>query len=204
MKNKFTLAKFSKFKSKKDLIQTIYLSSIIDSYSRVRMIRGIKLLTENQIRDEIVYDLKYKNLIISKWLNWGLIKISFEDQNLLPNHSKNRTDISFFISGLEFIIECKKLTFADNRYIIDGLKRYFDLYYAENYIYGGMAGFIVAGSVADVIKDLKVKVKNYKSSVSFDYLLGRKVLGFNDSFQSKLTRKNRSNFHVFHIFYDLI
>ncbi len=202
MRNKFNLAKFSKFKSKKDLIQTIYLTSLIDSYGRVKLINGIELLNENEIRDKIVYDLKYKNLILSKWLKWGLIKISFEDQNIMKNFSKNRTDISFFISGLEFIIECKKLSYADNRYINEGIARFYDLYYAENYIYGGMTGFIVSGSVTDIIEKLQTKVKNYNSLSKFNYLLKKKVLGFNNSFQSKIVRKNAASFHVFHIFCD--
>lgn len=100
------------------------------------------------------------------------------------------------------MIECKRLTYADNRYLDGGVKRYVELKYAQDNNHAGMFGFIIRGEIKPIMEALKSKVKAFHFSPGFESLLKKSCSGWEYSFQSRHARNNKTDIHLYHLFFD--
>jgi len=182
-----------------DLIENFVLSSIIDTFSRIKT----KEHLEEKIRDLIVKDLENTNPKMTPMLKDKTFNLSPERWQNTPDEGKARTDLHFSMSGFEFVLECKTLKSAETKYLEKGLKRFIELRYAANDDFAGMLGFIIAGNPEEIVKKLKEKVKEFHPASNIEILLEKKCLEQELSFQSKHTRTNNTEIHIFHLFFDL-
>lgn len=194
----------TKYRTQKDVIEGLYIKAIIDSYPRIKTIPNIHHLSEPKIRNKLVYDLENKNDLLKNWINERIIQLSTEGQ-IIKEKDIFKTDIVFFVSGFgNFVIECKKLSSAEQKYISDGIRRFTDLEYAQNDKFAGMMGFVVRrNKLSTILLKLAKKVKAFNFDSAFEYLLQHKCAGWNPSFQSKHIRRNNSMIHIYHLFFAL-
>lgn len=187
------------YKSKQDLYENLYLKAIVDSYSRIDKTPDI----ENNIRDRFIRDLEKYNAYTSKLINDCILKLNFEQWHLIDDSQKARTDIAFFISGIEdFIVECKILysQLSKNKfYISDGLSRFIDKKYSKNNNYAAMMGFIVSGELYTIINTLKTQVLN----IAKKKLSDKKGIPFWElSFISTHDREQANPINIYHLFFN--
>lgn len=193
----------SKYPTQRDVIEQLYIQAIIDSYARVKTIPNIGKLSEPKIRNKLAYDLENKNGVIKDWINERIIQLTTEGQ-IIKKEDIYRTDIVFFISGFgSFVIECKRLTSAEQRYIGDGIRRFTDLEYAQKDEFAGMISFVVRGNILTIVEKLTRKVKAFNFDSAFENLLGSKYAGWDTSFQSNHIRINNERIHIYHLFFAL-
>lgn len=190
------------FKSKEDLFENLYLKAIIDSYQRIKK----DSIMEEKIRDRFVFDLELENLWTKDWIKLQILSLNTERRIIISEEERSRADISFFISGVgDFTIECKRLEYADNRYLDGGIKRFVELKYAKyDSRHAGMIGFVIKGEIKPIVEELKAKVKNFHFSPGFENLLNTTCLGWESSFQSRHDRRNNTGIHLYHLFFDFI
>ena len=182
---------YSKYKSSEELKILCY-KALIDSYQRVRNIKGITKLGENNIRNQFIIDMETQNEIINHALESNIIKIIPESCDLVK---RNRPDIVFFIPHIcDLIFECKKLSSDENRYLNDGLIRFISLDYAEKESEAGMIGFTLD---VDIPQKLKGKIKKFHCSKFID----KTVLNFPDSYKSIHTCNNAKKILISHFFF---
>lgn len=197
----------SKYPTQKDLIENLYLKAILDSYPRIKKIKGVENLSENKIRNEFVYDLQYKNKLLLEFTK--TVKLTSENQ-VLTEDNIFRTDIEFFVSEYgSFVIECKKLKAAEGRYIRDvdskgGVERFTNLHYAPEEKKAGMIGFLVQGNPKKIVESLIKKVKAFHPADKIEELLKQKCLDWELSFQSKHICINKKEIHLYHLFFDFV
>lgn len=166
--------------------------ALIDSYKRVKEVKGIADLNENNIRNQFVFDLEVKNEMIGHALENDIIRIIPESCDIVK---RRRPDIVFLIPHIcDLIFECKKLTSAEDKYLNDGLIRFIRLDYAEKEDEAGMIGFIL-----DITIPLKLKEK--VRSFHCINLIDKPVLDFRDSFWSKHTCENSKEILISHLFF---
>ena len=184
------------FKSKQDLIENLYLKAIVDSYERIDDNIGI----ENDIRDRFVHDFYHKSSITKNLLQTNILYINWERWVFKNENNFGRTDLTFAISGFEFIIECKRLKNASQEYINEGLNRFICQEYAENNSHSGMLGFVISGDV-DVIKSgLQVKCEA-ECSLHNDFTK-QKYDGWLHSFKTAHSRLDNSEIYIYHLFFE--
>ncbi|SDH28933.1 hypothetical protein [Mucilaginibacter gossypii] len=183
------------YSSKQDLIENLYLSSLIDSYTRI----AHTITTENEIRDRFMADLYQTPSKLKDWLDQRLMYLDWENWKFTPELKLARADISFKISGCEFIIECKRLKYADNLYFEEGLSRFIKHHYAKGDEFAGMIGFVINDRDDDILKGLKAKVKNH-DHLSTPFSTGT-FAGLPASFQSSHTRTDSTTIHVYHLLF---
>ncbi len=130
-----------KFPTTQALVEQLYLSAILDAYPRIKAIPSISSFNENGIRNKVVEDFKSTNLVIKEYIQNKVIFITAENQAYTANLVQ-RTDIELLnsIHQHKFVIECKRLTAAEERYIHgrnrngqhlhDGLEKFVDHTYA--------------------------------------------------------------------------
>ena len=188
------------FKTKEDLYENLYLRAFIDSYRRI----GKASILEEKIRDRFVYDLEWKNPLTKDLIQQQVLILTWERWLNVSEEEKSRADISFSISGFEFIIECKRLKYADSRYLDYGVKRFVELKYAKNDTHGGMIGFVIDGDIKKIVNNLKPKVKDFHLSPGFENLLKKSCVTWEHSFQSRHDRNDNSRIHLYHLFFDFI
>jgi len=189
------------YKSKEDLYENLYLKAFIDSYHRI----GKDSILEEKIRDRFVFDLERENPLTKDWIQRQILFLNWERWINVSEGEKSRADISFSISGCgEFMIECKRLKYADTRYLDGGIKRFVELKYAKNDTHGGMIGFVIDGDIKKIVNNLKPKVKNFHFSDGFENLLMKRCLTWEPSFQSRHDRKDNTCIHLYHLFFDFI
>jgi hypothetical protein len=189
------------FKSKEDLYEKLYLKAFIDSYHRI----GKDSILEEKIRDRFVSDLELKNSWTKDWIGQGILFLNWERWINVSEEERSRADISFSISGCgEFIIECKRLKYADTRYLDGGIKRFVELKYAKYDSHAGMVGFIIGGEIKPIAEVLKAKVKDFHYSPGFENLLKKRCSDWEYSFQSRHDRSNNTHIHLYHLFFDFI
>ena len=188
------------FKTKEDLYENLYLRAFIDSYRRI----GKASILEEKIRDRFVYDFEWKNPLIKDLIQQQILILTWERWLNVSEEEKSRADISFSISGFEFIIECKRLKYADSRYLDYGVKRFVELKYAKNDTHGGMIGFIIDGDIRKIVNNLKSKIKDFNFSPGFENLLKKSYLTWEHSFQSRHDRRDNTFIHLYHLFFDFI
>lgn len=185
------LRQYGRYKSE-DHLKRICFKALLDSYERVKMIKGISKLIENRIRDEFIIDLEKNNEIIGHAIEYDIIVLIPESYDPLKH---KRSDIRFKITHCcELIFECKKLSSAEQRYLNDGLIRFIRLDYAENENEGGMIGFILNSSIPS---RLKKRVKNFYIVQFID----KPVSGYPNSFQSVHRRNNATKIKISHLFF---
>lgn len=185
----------SRYKTKKE-IEALCYRALIDSYSRVRLIKGIASLSENGIRDKFVIDLEQQNAVISHPLDNCIIKIIPESYDAFK---RRRTDIQFFlpINKRSITIECKKLSSAERRYVDDGLTRFIELAYAANDKDAGMIGFVVSPRFAVIVSKVKEMVGAFHI-ISFH---NQPLFNYEHSFRSIHGRTNSSSISISHLFF---
>lgn len=184
------------FKSKQDLIENLYLKSIIDSYERIDKSIGI----ENDIRDRFVQDFYYQNSITKDLLQKNILYINWERWVFKNEDDLGRADLTFAISGLEFIIECKRLKNASQKYIDEGLRRFIDKEYSANEIYASMLGFVTNGNIENIYNSLleKCKTENYINS---DFVR-QKYTDWKHNFKTTHSRKDSTEINIYHLFFN--
>jgi hypothetical protein len=194
-----------RYKTKEDLYENLYLRAFINTYQRIGKTPGL----EEEIRDRFVFDLEWENPLTKDLIQQQILILTWERWLYNPGKEKSRADISFSISGFEFIMECKRLKFADSKYLNDGIERFVRLRfvrlkYAGRDTCAGMIGFVVGGDIKKIAAHLKTKVKDFYFSPGFEYLLRKRCLDWEHSFQSKHERNNNTRIHLYHLFFDFI
>lgn len=180
------------YSSKKDIIENLFIKSLVDSYNRVDKNIGV----ENEIRDRIVKDLYSVDSEIKKWLQLKIIYLDWENWVFTPEFELGRTDIAFKLTGLQFIIECKRLRNANNAYITEGLDRFISLRYARGDEFAGMLGFVIAGDKVEICKELKGKVDDLSHTLSTSEVF------YSPSFNSIHNRIDQTQIGIYHLFFD--
>ncbi len=192
----------SKYRSKTDLIENLFLNAMIDSYSRVKKIINIYDNSENKIRNNFQYDLTYSNKFTKDLLNKNFITFTAENQIITKENEIKRTDIQFIINGvIKFVIECKKIkTVKRKQYIDDGIYRFVEnIYISQDEEYAGMCNFVVNDDISTIILGIKKKVKEY-NFVSIDE---NNICDFESSFSSKHNRTESKNIKIYHLFFKM-
>jgi hypothetical protein len=182
------------------LFENLFLAAFIDSYQRI----GKSSTLEGKIRDMFIADFEQLNPMTRDLIKDKILILNWERWMNAPGDAKTRADISFAISGFEFIIECKRLKSADSKYIDEGIKRFVQLKYAESDSYAGMMGFVIGGDIGRIVETLKAKIKDFHYTAGFESLLGKNCLNWKHSFQSRHNRDNDVPIHLYHLFFDFI
>jgi hypothetical protein len=186
------------YKTKEELFEKIYLAAFIDSYGRI----GKTSVLEEEIRDRFITDFEKVNPLTKELIGDEILILTWERWINVSDNEKSRADISLSISGFEFIIECKRLKFADSKYIENGVQRFVDLKYAEKDTDAGMIGFVIGGDIEKIVERLKRKVKAFHYTVDSEYLLEKSCVDWKHSFQSRHDRVNDTRIHLYHLFFD--
>ena len=181
------------YSSKKDIVERLYLSSLKESYERINK----TISTENDIRDRFVDDLYHnEESPIKKWLQYKVIYLNWENWSFDCGGLKVRSDFSFKISGMEFIIECKRLKSADKAYIDEGLERFINLKYAKGDEYGGMIGFVISGDKNAISDGLQKRIKMLHHTQSINRASPKPF------FNTIHRRSDTSQIELYHMFFD--
>ena len=183
------------FSSKREMIEQLYLKSIIDSYNRIEQTTG----NENAIRDRFIYDLYNTPSKLKAWLQLKVIYLDWENWKFTSEFKLGRADISLKLSGFEFIIECKRLKSPDKLYFDEGLNRFLTLHYSEGDEYAAMIGFIVNDKDDHILTGLSTKVKDY-DYVASDFASST-FGGISSSFLSSHNRTDSSIINVYHLLF---
>ena len=195
------ILKFLGYESQKDIIENLYLKAFLDAFERIKK-EEIQVL-EEKIRDLFIQDFEQKNPFMKNLLEERTLLLTWERWYTGGVDEKNsRADISFSFPGSDFVLECKKLEFADKKYLEEGIKRFIELKYAEKDHFAGMLGFIVQGNPKRIVENLKQKVKDFHPDPNIETLLAKKVLDHELSFQSRHLRVNEKPIHLYHVFFD--
>lgn len=193
------------FSNYQELVEKLYLTAIVDSFKRIQNILGIKDLIENKIRNHLAYDLENNNKILQPFLQIKLLKLTKENTLLLSPIVTKRTDIEFFISGFGgFVVECKNLSGAEQRYINDGVLRFTEEYYSKSDKEASMIGFVVGGDIVKIITGLKIKVEKHQPTRNCKNLLSQKCIKYQYGFHSEHNRKTQQPIFLHHLFVSLI
>ena len=193
---KETLKEASRYQSKKE-IEDLCFRSLIDSYNRVKQIKGIASLNENKIRDEFIIDLETKNNLIKHAIDNFIIIVIPESWDPLK---RKRSDIRFILPLIKrnLVFECKKLSSAEKRYLDEGLLRFIKLEYSERDEHAGMIGFIIKPkNLVDIISKIKEKVCKFH----FSCLIDKEVFEWPYSFQSIHVRVDSREILIYHLFF---
>ena len=109
------------YSSRQDIIENLYIVALKNSYKRLNKNIG----NENEIRDRFRDDLYFNpDSELKNWLQIDVIYLDWENWTFAADKSLGRTDIIFKFSGFKFIIECKRLKYADKEYIDEGIERF--------------------------------------------------------------------------------
>jgi hypothetical protein len=93
-------------------------------------------------------------------------------------------------------VECKRLKYADNEYIREGLDRFIKLDYALGDEYAGMIGFVIAGNKTKICSGLHTKIK------ALDHTNSVSNISSTPSFNSNHTRVDNTPIEIKHLFFD--
>ncbi len=200
------------YESQKDIIEKLYLPAIVESYKRVCLIHGVSKLVENKIRDEFVYDFQYHNSLLKNYIANNTVKFTNENRIISEIKMEFRTDIELFVSFYgTFVIECKRLSSAESRYIkgrevdgeykVDGLERFITLSYSANDNYACMMAFIIKENIEIIIDRLQNMIKTFHPSDNFKNLFDQHFAEWTYSFQSFHKRTNGTEIQIYHIFF---
>lgn len=184
------------FKSKQELIEKVFLQSLIDSYGRI--VHTVS--TENDIRDRFIKDIYSVPSKMKDWLQENLMYLDWENWKFTAAMTLARVDISFKLTGCEFILECKRLKTADKAYIDEGLERFRTLLYAKGHEFAGMVGFIVNADSSTISTGIKSRVAaHYSQTTKFS---ASNFSGSAKNFQSSHERTDASIINLYHLFFE--
>jgi hypothetical protein len=199
-------AEFIKFLKKydkiEDLIENLFIKSLIESKSRIIKIENIQDFSEPQIRNKFQYDLIYFNEIIRDILEKNFLTFTAERQIINKEKEIMRTDIEFIISGvIRFVIECKKIKgVSKSQYIGSGISRFVkDEYTNENDKFAGMCCFVIHEDIELIINGLKDRINQY----NFLRFINNSICGFQNSFSSIHQKVNNNEIFIYHLFFDM-
>jgi len=186
------------FTSLEDLIENLYLSSLIRAFGRLNVSELVDL-NENDIRNKLQYELSFNCGKISDWINDRSIQFVAEGQIIIKNYEIKRTDITFFIPKFLYVIECKKVIGArQGQYIDEGINRFVSrIYINETDKYAGMCSFIVSSSPKSIIHKLAQKVSKFYGKE----IVNKPVVKLETSFRS-IHIKNNKEVYIYHLFFD--
>lgn len=198
----FYITEILGYNSSKDLIENLYLQSLINAYPTVVEIEGIAELNENNIRDKFQKVICFESGKLSELLNKQLVFLAVENQIINKKSERKRTDIEFSIPGLKFVIECKKLKETSKKqYIEDGISRFINhKYIGPNEKYAGMCSFVVRGDINNIIKGTKQRVEDYhwlKTNLET-------VCNFENSFSTNHKKIDNQIIVIYHFFFDML
>lgn len=183
------------FSSVEELINKFFLYELTQSYARIDKSTGL----ENAIRDRFIKDLYRPTSKTRNLMDKNILRIDWERWVFKNNEDKlGRTDISFYLPGIQFILECKRLESIDTRYINEGVARFINCDYSANDDYAGMIGFIVGGDITSIISGLKLKTASYDMTSA---ILGDIVNCWETSFKSNHLRVNNYDIQLNHLFF---
>lgn len=184
------------YASKKQIIEQLYLQSLVDSYKRIVH----TVAKENDIRDRFIKDLYSTPSKLKTWLDLKIIYLDWENWKLTPSLALARADISFKLSGCEFLIECKRLSSVDKAYFDEGLHRFITHHYAKGDDYAGMIAFVISDRGGLILNGLKAKAASFHpASTSFS---SETFTGVDESFQSSHIRSDGSPVNVYHLLFE--
>lgn len=197
-KNQFlqSALRFLEFQSKQDLIENLFIKSIYDTYNRVDKNIGI----ENDIRDRFIFDFYHKSTLLKGLINNNILFVNWERWVFKNEVDLGRTDLSFAMSGIEFIVECKRLKNASSQYVNEGLLRFINKDYAENESYSGMIGFIVKGDIRSICSSLMEKCKQ-ENFIEGEFTRS-KVDDSETSFNTSHKREGTDEINIYHLFFE--
>ncbi|MEA3444217.1 MAG: hypothetical protein U9R19_05760, partial [Bacteroidota bacterium] len=155
---------------------------------------------ENDIRDRFINDFYYDSTLLKGLINRNILFVNWERWVFKNENDLGRTDLSFAISGIEFIVECKRLKSANSQYINDGLYRFINKDYSENESYAGMMGFVVEGDIKSVCSSLETKCK--KESYCVNDFVNSKTYNAENSFVTSHNRKEIKAINIYHLFFE--
>jgi hypothetical protein len=192
-----------KFETYADLVENLYQRALVESISHIKSVPDINTLIETAIRNHLAYDLENNNTQLRPYLEYKTLKLTKENTLLLSPTQSKRTDIEFFISGFgDFVVECKNLKSADQRYIEEGINRFIQGFYSSRDSEAGMIGFIVGGKITTIIPKMISKINAEPSSV--DDIDEQGICSdYNSSFHSNHHRANNTQIYIHHLFVDL-
>lgn len=183
------------YSSKRELIENLFLNSLIESYGRI----AHTVANENDIRDRFMVDLYSTPSTLKNWLQLKIVYLDWENWKFTPELKLVRTDISFKITGCEFIIECKRLRSPDHLYFDEGLNRFITHHYSKGDEYAAMIGFIISDKDDHILNGLSTKVKNY-NYLTTDFTASS-LAAIKSSFLSSHTRTDLSVINVYHLLF---
>lgn len=184
------------YTSKQDMIENLFIKSINDTYNRIDKKIGI----ENDIRDRFIYDFHYESTFLKNLINRNILFVNWERWVFKTKDDLGRTDLSFAISGIEFIVECKRLKSASSQYINNGLYRFINKDYSENESYAGMMGLIVEGDIKNICSSLETKCKSERYCENDFVKL--KTHNAENSFVTSHNREDIENINIYHLFFE--
>ena len=183
------------YSSKRDIIEKLYIASLRQSYQRITK----SISTENEIRDRFCDDLyKHPQSSIRNWLQLRIIYLDWENWGFASDGTKTRSDFNFKFSGMQFVIECKRLSYADKAYIDEGLERFVTLKYAQGDEYAGMIGFVISGDQYKISEGLQKKIK------ILDHTLAVIPTSPVPLFNTSHKRSDASEIELYHMFFDFV
>jgi len=185
-----------KYNSIQDMIENLYLKSLVACYSRIDKTKEI----ENSIRDRFVKDLYRYDSPIKKWIDIKIIRVNWEQWVLTDDDDLGRIDLTFQSAGLDFIVECKRLKFVDKKYFTEGLARFIELKYAKGEDHAAMLGFVVSGNEKRICNGLEAMSTSY-SGVSNEFTSKSFTL-WQPNFKSAHLRNDQTVIGVYHLFFD--
>lgn len=205
----------AKYSTQTELIEKLYLKAIIESYHNICSLKSnldFSKKKENDIRDLFIRDFKYNNSYLTNYINYKIISIASENQANTKNET-SRTDIELFCTGLSFVVECKRLKSTETRYVQgrknkdgiykpDGLEKFLNLTYSENDDKAAMVSFVIQGNITNIREGLKTKVKEFKPTSNTEKLSKLECADWEHSFQSAHIRDDKTDIHLYHLFFD--
>jgi len=194
----------SKYSTIQSLVESLYLKAFIEAYGWIKKYGSVNELLENDIRNKFTYHFKHHNSFLTKYINNYTILLTKENE-IYTKDETQRTDIELISSGHrnKFVVECKRLTCAETRYV-KGMEKFIQLIYAEKDDYAGMIGFVIKGNPKNIINSLKGKVKVLSPVQEITFLLTQIYDGWQLSFQSKHIRKDNTEIHLYHLLFDFV
>jgi len=205
----------SKYSTIQSLVENLYLKAFIEAYGWIKKYESVNGLLENDIRNKFTHHFKHHNSFLKEYIN-NLTIIITKENEIYTKDETQRTDIELISSGHcnKFVVECKRLTYAETRYVkgtvkngiyeIDGMEKFIKLIYAEKDDYAGMIGFVIKGNPKKIINSLKEKVRVLSPAQEITFLLTQIYDGWQLSFQSKHLRKDNTELHLYHLFFDFV
>lgn len=191
----FNLKQF-KCSSVKELIEEFYLAGLVESYKRIDK----RIAIENDIRDRFVKNFRSQNSILTRWIQLKILHVNWERWVFKNDNDLGRADLSFELPGFDFIVECKRLRYADKKYIDDGLNRFIELEYGKGDEYAGMLGFVVSGNKNTISENLEKRV-TVVNGFDSDFSKESNPV-WSPAFNSSHKRKDDSVIHIYHLFFN--